>query len=82
MTSWDDPVVIAGLAAGVVLLPLFVLVERRGRAPMLDLAIFRDPVTLSPNILGWIAMFAPLIMVFAFGAAINRLSAAGAQLFF
>jgi FtsH-binding integral membrane protein len=46
------------------------------------LAIFRDPVTLSPNILGWIAMFLPLIMVFAFGAAINRLSAAGAQLFF
>ena len=52
-----------------------------GSSPAL-LAIFRDPVTLSPNILGWIAMFAPLIMVFAFGAAINRLSAAGAQLFF
>ena len=46
------------------------------------LSIFRDPVTLSPNILGWIIMFAPLGMVFAFGAAINRLSAAGAQLFF
>jgi len=46
------------------------------------LSIFRDPITLQPNILGWIAMFLPLIMVFAFGAAINRLSAAGAQLFF
>ncbi|MGJ8585116.1 MAG: Bax inhibitor-1/YccA family protein [Marinosulfonomonas sp.] len=46
------------------------------------LSIFRDPITLSPNILGWIIMFAPLAMVFAFGAAINRLSAAGAQLFF
>ncbi len=46
------------------------------------LAIFRDPVTMRPNILGWIIMFAPLGMVFAFGAAINRLSAAGAQLFF
>ncbi|NRB00873.1 MAG: Bax inhibitor-1/YccA family protein [Rhodobacteraceae bacterium] len=52
-----------------------------GSSPAL-LAIFRDPVTLQPNILGWIAMFAPLIMVFAFGAAINRLSASGAQLFF
>ncbi len=52
-----------------------------GTSPDL-LAVFRDPVTLSPNILGWIVMFAPLIMVFAFGAAINRLSAAGAQLFF
>jgi len=52
-----------------------------GSSPAL-LAIFRDPVTLQPNILGWIAMFAPLIMVFAFGAMINRLSAAGAQTFF
>ncbi|MBM9595322.1 Bax inhibitor-1/YccA family protein [Roseitranquillus sediminis] len=52
-----------------------------GSSPEL-LSIFRDPVTLQPNILGWAAMFAPLIMVFAFGAAINRLSAAGAQLFF
>ena len=46
------------------------------------LSIFRDPITLSPNILGWIIMFAPLGMVFLFGGMINRLSAAGAQLFF
>ena len=52
-----------------------------GTSPEL-LAVFRDPATLQPNILGWIVMFAPLIMVFAFGAMINRLSAAGAQLFF
>jgi len=52
-----------------------------GSSPAL-LSILRDPITLSPNILGWIVMFLPLIMVFAFGAAINRLSAAGAQLFF
>jgi len=52
-----------------------------GTTPAL-LAIFRDPVTLSPNILGWVIMFAPLIMVFAFGALLNRLSVAAAQLFF
>ncbi|WP_319826103.1 Bax inhibitor-1/YccA family protein [Thalassovita sp.] len=52
-----------------------------GTVPAL-LGVLRDPMTLQPNILGWIVMFAPLIMVFAFGAAINRLSAAGAQLFF
>lgn len=46
------------------------------------LSIFRDPITMRPNILGWIIMFAPLIMVFAFGGLINRISAAGAQLFF
>ena len=52
-----------------------------GTAPQL-LAIFRDPVTLQPNILGWIVMFAPLGMVFAFGAMINKFSAAAAQTFF
>ncbi|WP_163847250.1 Bax inhibitor-1 family protein [Pseudooceanicola aestuarii] len=52
-----------------------------GTSPQL-LSVFRDPATLQPNILGWIVMFAPLIMVFAFGAMINRLSAAGAQTFF
>ncbi|CUI77633.1 Bax inhibitor-1/YccA family protein [Cognatishimia activa] len=52
-----------------------------GTSPAL-LSVFRDPITLSPNILGWIVMFAPLAMVFLFGAAINRLSAAGAQTFF
>ncbi|MEQ9695656.1 Bax inhibitor-1/YccA family protein [Shimia sp. SDUM112013] len=41
----------------------------------LGYAIYASP-------LKWLIMFAPLIMVFAFGAAINRLSAAGAQLFF
>ncbi|MCH2163800.1 MAG: Bax inhibitor-1/YccA family protein [Marinovum sp.] len=52
-----------------------------GTSPAL-LGMFRDPVTLQPNILGWIVMFAPLAMVFGFGAAINRLSASAAQLFF
>ncbi len=32
--------------------------------------------------LKWLVMFLPLIMVFAFSAMINRISAAGAQLFF
>ena len=46
------------------------------------LSIFMDPLTLRPNILGWIVMFLPLVMVFAFSAMINRLSVAAAQLFF
>lgn len=32
--------------------------------------------------LKWVVIFAPLVMVFAFGALINRLSVAAAQLFF
>lgn len=38
-------------------------------------AIFGTP-------LKWVVMFAPLVMVFAFGALINRMSVAAAQLFF
>ncbi|HET6448162.1 MAG TPA: MFS transporter, partial [Conexibacter sp.] len=42
LSGWDDPVVIVSLAVSVVLLPAFVLIERHGRAPMLDLDIFRN----------------------------------------
>jgi len=42
LSGWDDPVVIASLVAAVVLLPLFVAIEHRGRAPMLDLTIFEN----------------------------------------
>jgi EmrB/QacA subfamily drug resistance transporter len=42
LSGWGNPVVIIGLAAAVVLLPLFILVEKRGRAPMLDLSIFQN----------------------------------------
>lgn len=38
-------------------------------------AIFMTP-------LKWVVMFAPLVMVFAFGAVLSRLSAASAQLYF
>jgi len=52
-----------------------------GSSPAL-MSLLYNMETGGPNILGWIVMFLPLIMVFAFGAAINRLSAAGAQLYF
>jgi EmrB/QacA subfamily drug resistance transporter len=42
LTGWTDPVTIVGLIVGVVLLPLFVVIEKRGRAPMLDLSIFEN----------------------------------------
>ena len=42
ISGWDDSLVIGSLIVAAVLLPLFVLIEHRGRAPMLDLAIFRN----------------------------------------
>lgn len=38
--------------------------------------------TLFTGFTRYIVMFGPLIMIFAFGAMVNRMSAAGAQLFF
>src|SRR2546421_547010 len=41
ISGWGDPVVITGLVAAPVLLPLFVVIERARPAPLLDLTIFR-----------------------------------------
>ena len=42
ISGWDDSLVLGSLIAAAVLLPLFVLIEHHGRAPMLDLTIFRN----------------------------------------
>src|SRR3954467_1549919 len=42
LSGWNDTLVIGGFLVGAVLLPLFLMIERRHRAPMLDLGIFRD----------------------------------------
>ena len=42
ISGWHDGIVIGGLIAAAVLLPAFVAIERRARAPMLDLTIFRS----------------------------------------
>ncbi|HZP72623.1 MAG TPA: MFS transporter [Gaiellaceae bacterium] len=42
LSGWGNWLVIGGLAAAAVLLPLFVVIERRGRSPMLDLTLFED----------------------------------------
>jgi EmrB/QacA subfamily drug resistance transporter len=42
LSGWTSSLVIVGLALAVVLLPIFVLVEHRGSAPMLDLTLFEN----------------------------------------
>jgi EmrB/QacA subfamily drug resistance transporter len=42
LSGWADPLVIAGFAAALILLPLFVVVEAHQHAPMLDLTMFRN----------------------------------------
>jgi MFS family permease len=42
LSGWDNPTVIVSLLVAVVLLPLFVVIEKHQRAPMLDLTIFQN----------------------------------------
>ena len=42
LSGWNDPLVIGGLTAAAILLPLFVVIEQHARSPMLDLDLFRD----------------------------------------
>jgi EmrB/QacA subfamily drug resistance transporter len=42
LSGWGDPLTLGGIALGAVLLPVFVLIEHRHRAPMLDLSIFHN----------------------------------------
>jgi EmrB/QacA subfamily drug resistance transporter len=66
--GWDSPGVLVGLAAAVVFLPLFVLVESRHPSPMLDLTIFRNRLFAAASgaaFLNGMARFA-LMFVFVF----------------
>ena len=42
LSGWNNALVIGGFAAAIVLLPLFFVVERHGRSPMLDLSLFQN----------------------------------------
>ena len=42
LSGWTEPIVIASLIVAAVLLPLFVLIESRASAPMLDLTLFKN----------------------------------------
>jgi MFS family permease len=42
LNGWTDTLTLGGIAVGVVLLPIFVVIERHHRAPMLDLSLFQN----------------------------------------
>src|SRR6185436_8723620 len=66
ISGWNDPVVIGGLIAGVVLLPLFVLIERRQRAPMLDLTIFENRMFSAATAAAFINGLSRFALLFVF----------------
>jgi EmrB/QacA subfamily drug resistance transporter len=66
LSGWNDSVVIGGLIVGAVLLPLFVLMERHGRAPMLDLSIFSDRLFAAATAAAFLNGLARFALMFVF----------------
>ncbi len=66
ISGWNDPLVIASLIVAAVLLPLFVLIEHRGRAPMLDLTIFQNRLFAAASAATFINGLARFALMFIF----------------
>jgi EmrB/QacA subfamily drug resistance transporter len=66
ISGWQDGIVIGGLGAALVLLPLWVLIERRSSAPMLDLALFRSRLFAAASAAAFINGLARFALMFLF----------------
>src|SRR3954468_20267654 len=66
ISGWDTTLVIGSLAVATVLLPLFVWIESRGRAPMLDLAIFRNRLFAAATAAAFINGLSRFALMFVF----------------
>jgi EmrB/QacA subfamily drug resistance transporter len=66
ISGWNNPVVIAGLGAAAVLLPLFVVIEGRVRSPMLDLSIFKNRLFSAASAAAFINGLARFALMFVF----------------
>lgn len=66
LSGWNDTIVIAGLLAAAVLLPTWVLIERRSRAPMLDLKIFQNRLFAAASAAAFINGLARFALMFLF----------------
>ena len=66
LSGWNDGLVIGGLISAAILLPLFVLVEHRGRAPLLDLTIFRNRMFSAATAAAFINGLSRFALLFVF----------------
>ncbi|MGO8904863.1 MAG: MFS transporter [Solirubrobacteraceae bacterium] len=66
LTGWDDPAVIGALVTAAVLLPSWILIERRSRAPMLDLDIFKSRLFAAATAAAFINGLARFALMFLF----------------
>ncbi len=85
LSGWNDPLVTAGFAAAALLLPAWVLIERRSRAPMLDLTLFDNRLFAAATAAAFINGLARFALMFLFvfyfqGAQANSPIEAGIKL--
>jgi EmrB/QacA subfamily drug resistance transporter len=66
LSGWGEPIVIWSLAAAAVLLPLFVWIESRARAPMLDLSIFKNRLFAAATAAAFINGLSRFALLFVF----------------
>ncbi len=66
LSGWDDTIVITGLAAAAVLLPIWVWIESRSRAPMLDLSLFKNRLFAAATAAAFINGLARFALMFLF----------------
>ncbi len=66
ISGWNDSLVIGSLLLAAILLPLFVLIEHRGRAPMLDLDIFRNRLFAAATAAAFINGLSRFALMFIF----------------
>jgi EmrB/QacA subfamily drug resistance transporter len=66
LTGWNDPLVYAGFAAAIVLLPIFVLIEKHGRSPMLDLSLFDDRLFTAASVAAFLNGLSRFALMFLF----------------
>jgi len=73
--GWSNPAIWASIAAGLVLLVVFVMVERRTESPLINVRIFKNRAFSVENIILGVAMMA-FIPVFFFAALYGQIALA------
>ncbi|HYA09059.1 MAG TPA: MFS transporter [Gaiellaceae bacterium] len=66
LSGWNNLLVIGGFAAALVLLPVFVVIERRGRSPMLDLTLFQNRMFSAASAAAFINGLSRFALMFLF----------------
>jgi MFS family permease len=66
ISGWNDTAVIASLIVGALLIPLFILIESRSSAPMLDLSIFKNRLFAAATAAAFINGLSRFALMFIF----------------